>query len=62
MDNIQREQNAKGIVLTSLRLPLELRDDLKKLADANGRSLNTHMVMTLKASVSDQEGAHICAG
>ncbi|MEO9537200.1 MAG: Arc family DNA-binding protein [Parasphingorhabdus sp.] len=51
MANIQGKVG-QGVVPVTLRLPAELRDEVKAKADEMGRSMNTHILMTLKSSVS----------
>ncbi|MCD1619124.1 Arc family DNA-binding protein [Salipiger manganoxidans] len=39
---------------TALRLPRQLRDDVKIQAIRAGRSLNTHVVMILSAAIKEE--------
>tara|TARA_R110002073_G_scaffold13857_6_gene57804 strand:- start:486 stop:665 length:180 start_codon:yes stop_codon:yes gene_type:complete len=50
MANIQGKVG-QGVVPVTLRLPVDLRNEVKAKADEMGRSMNTHILMTLKNSV-----------
>lgn len=43
------------VVVTTLRLPRALRDEMKIQAIRAGRSLNTHVAMILNASAGESE-------
>lgn len=47
MQTIIPAKGGEGVVQVALRLPLSLRNILKNEARRQGRSLNTHLVMTL---------------
>lgn len=61
MRMIQGRIGDEGVVQTALRMPVSLRDDLRDEANRLGRSLNTHLVMTLReaagGSFADQAPA-----
>ena len=50
MQTISPATKAEGIAQIALRVPVSLRDELKTEARRQGRSLNTHLVMTLRAA------------
>ncbi|MBO9431609.1 Arc family DNA-binding protein [Sulfitobacter sp. R18_1] len=56
MANIQGKVG-QGVVPVTLRLPVDLRDEVKAQADEMGRSMNTHILMTLKQSLSAEKPA-----
>ena len=58
MTNIQGRAGNGEVVGVMLRMPRPLRDEIKAEADKVGRSINTHLVMTLMArgAVDEVEG------
>ncbi|MFN8681682.1 Arc family DNA-binding protein [Paracoccus sp. P2] len=57
MSAIQSRAGSGETVATMLRVPRELRDQIKRQADHQGRSMNTHIVMILKEAAGDAVGA-----
>lgn len=51
MSTIQGRAGNGEVVATMVRLPRDLRDALKEQAQGLGRSLNTHIVMTMGEKV-----------
>lgn len=51
MKNIQGKVGG-GVVPITVRLPEKLRNEIKTKADELGRSMNTHIAMTLKEDVA----------
>ena len=62
MTLIQARVGAGETVGTTLRLPRQLRDDLRAQAQGAGRSFNTHAVMILRGALhrneEDRQGGH----
>lgn len=52
---IQRAFGEEEVVATSIRMPRNMRDDLKIQAIRAGRSYNTHAVMILAEALPGQE-------
>lgn len=50
MQTIMPAHAVQGVAQVALRLPVELREQLKTDAKTQGRSLNTHLVMVLRAA------------
>lgn len=46
--------NSEDTVQTAIRLPRALRDAIKVRANSLGRSINTHVVMTMQEDVNAQ--------
>lgn len=44
----------QGAVQIALRLPPELRDQIKSVADQNGRSINSEIISRLEASLTPE--------
>lgn len=57
MQTIIPAHSTEGVAQIALRVPVSLRDELKNEARRQGRSLNTHLVMTLRAAAGDTVGA-----
>ncbi|UFM63642.1 Arc family DNA-binding protein [Paracoccus sp. MA] len=53
MQTIIPAHGQEGIAQIALRVPVSLRDELKSEARRQGRSLNTHLVMTLRAAAGE---------
>ncbi|RQP04843.1 MAG: Arc family DNA-binding protein [Paracoccus sp. BP8] len=53
MQTIIPAHSAEGVAQIALRIPVSLRDELKKEARRMGRSLNTHLVMTLREAAGE---------
>lgn len=51
MSTIQGRAGSGEVVATMVRLPRDLRDAIKEQAHGLGRSLNTHIVMTMREKV-----------
>lgn len=58
MQTIIPAKGGEGVVQIALRLPVSLRENLKAEARRAGRSLNTHLVMTLGAAAGGEIGVH----
>ena len=43
-------------VQTAIRMPKRLRDEIKAEADRHGRSINTHVVMTMREALEAAGG------
>jgi hypothetical protein len=56
MQTIIPATSREGIAQIALRIPVSLRDELKIEARRQGRSLNTHLVMTLRAAAGEGFG------
>ncbi len=56
MANIQGRAGG-GTVQMSIRIPPALRDRIKDQADSLGRSINTHVVMTMREATKMATGA-----
>lgn len=54
MQTIIPSISTEGIAQIALRIPVSLRDELKLEARRRGRSLNTHLVMTLRATAGGE--------
>lgn len=54
MVSIQSRSGEGEVVGASLRLPRDLRDEMKIQAIRAGRSFNTHVVMILSAAAGDK--------
>lgn len=57
METIQGRIGDGETVGTTVRLPRDMRDDLKIDAIRKGRSMNTHIVMLLSAALKPTEQA-----
>lgn len=56
MKNIQGKVG-DGVVPITVRLPEQLRNEVKSKADELGRSMNTHIAMTLKEDIARPKDA-----
>lgn len=56
MQIIQGRSGSDGVAITTLRLPVGLRDEMKVQAAKVGRSFNTHLVMILKEAAGREFG------
>ncbi|WP_157767341.1 Arc family DNA-binding protein [Paracoccus yeei] len=56
MQTIIPSHGTEGIAQIALRVPVSMRDELKIEARRLGRSLNTHLVMTLRAAAGGKLG------
>ena len=56
MHTIIPAHSTEGIAQIALRVPVSLREELKTEARRQGRSLNTHLVMTLRAAAGGEFG------
>lgn len=52
---IQGRLHKDEVTAVSLRMPLDLRNEMKIQAIRAGRSLNTHVVMILQRALADSE-------
>lgn len=50
-------RSGEGVTVTTIRLPVDLRNEVKNQAIRMGRSLNTHVVMILKEATGAVVGA-----
>ena len=50
MQYIMPANTVQGVAQIALRVPAELREHFKSEARSQGRSLNTHLVMVLRAA------------
>lgn len=59
-----QDTKSKDTVQTAIRLPRALRDAIKVRANGLGRSINTHVVMTMQEDVNAQAptGEHVPRG
>lgn len=53
MNTIQ-PRSGEGVIVTTIRLPVDLRNEVKIQAIRMGRSFNTHIVMILKEAATEQ--------
>lgn len=56
MQTIVPAHSTEGVAQIALRVPVSLRDELKAEARRHGRSLNTHLVMTLREAAGGKLG------
>lgn len=56
MQTIVPAHGGEGVAQIALRIPVSLRNELKIEARRHGRSLNTHLVMTLRAAAGGDLG------
>lgn len=56
MQTIIPAHGGEGIAQIALRVPVSLRDRLKIEARRHGRSMNTHLVMALRAAAGGEFG------
>lgn len=57
MQTIMPANGGEGVVQTSIRLPLSLREFLRDEAKVKGRSLNTHIIMCLSERTAETGAA-----
>lgn len=55
MNTIQ-PRSGEGVIVTTIRLPVDLRNEVKTQAIRMGRSFNTHIVMILKEAAGVEFG------
>lgn len=58
MQTIIPPHGTEGVAQIALRVPVSLRDELKTRARQQGRSMNTHLVMILRAAAGGEIGVH----
>lgn len=58
MANIQEQGGGGGVVVTSLRLPINLHGQLKRQAKADGRSLNNLFVQIVRKELENLQKQH----
>lgn len=51
-------RNGEGVIVTTIRLPVDVRNEVKLQANRLGRSFNTHVAMILKDAAGVQFGDH----
>lgn len=51
-------RSGEGVIVTTIRLPVDLRNEVKIQAIRMGRSFNTHVAMILKEAAGVQFGDH----
>ena len=56
MKLIQGRHGDTGVVITTIRMPVYLRDEIKEQAARSGRSMNTHLVMVLREAAGGEFG------
>lgn len=57
MNNIQ-PGSGDGVIVTTIRLPVDVRNRMKAQAVHMGRSFNTHVAMILKEAAGADLGGH----
>lgn len=51
-------RSGEGVIVTTIRIPVEVRNEVKIQAIRMGRSFNTHVAMILKEAAGANLGGH----